>query len=109
MKTSRPRIFSLILTNVSSSGNAVTVASPSGTPPESAIRCARGRFALPEKIFNWTCDSTTQVVLAQKSRPPPQAVAFKTSFLLLFPPPLCNPNLSNPKHLEIVGQALRLP
>ena len=32
MNTSRPRTFSLILTNVSSSGNAVTVASPSGTP-----------------------------------------------------------------------------
>ena len=32
MKTSRPRIFSLIFTNVSPSGNDVTVASPSCTP-----------------------------------------------------------------------------
>ena len=32
MNTSRPRTFSLILTNVSPSGNELTVASPRGTP-----------------------------------------------------------------------------
>src|SRR2546422_4483139 len=52
MKTSAPRMFSLIFTNDSPSGNAVTVASPSGSPIERHISSARGRFELPVKILS---------------------------------------------------------
>jgi hypothetical protein len=52
MKTSEPRMFSLILTNDSPSGKLVTVASPSGSPIDRQISSARGRFEFPEKIFS---------------------------------------------------------
>ena len=59
---------------------------------------------MPEKIFNWTDDSTTydlrfSVVYAQKSRPHPQLVTPKVTLLVLNLPPLCNPNLSRPTRL----------
>ena len=50
MKRSFPRIFSSNFTNVSPSGNEVTVAFPSGTFMKSAILWASSRLALPEKI-----------------------------------------------------------
>ena len=55
-KTSRPRMFSLIFTNVSPSGNVLTVASPSGTPMPVQMRCARSRCAEPQKIFISVCE-----------------------------------------------------
>ena len=48
---SRPRIFSLILTRVSPSGNELTTASPSGAPIDLQILSARSRCADPENIF----------------------------------------------------------
>src|SRR5688572_19504507 len=52
MKTSMPRMFSLIFTKVSPSGKLVTVASPSGSPMERQISSARGRLELPENILS---------------------------------------------------------
>src|SRR5678815_3942516 len=52
MKTSWPRMFSLIFTNDSPSGKLVTVASPSGSPIERQISSARGRLELPVKILS---------------------------------------------------------
>ena len=51
MKTSWPRMFSSIFTNVSPSGKLVTVASPSGTPMLRQMSSARALFELPEKIL----------------------------------------------------------
>ena len=41
-KTSSPRTFSSILTNVSPSGNALTVHLPNSTPTEAAMDLAKG-------------------------------------------------------------------
>ena len=49
--TSRPRMSSLILHEISPSGNVPSDTSPSGTPRYSAIRVASAGLALPLKIF----------------------------------------------------------
>ena len=51
MKTSQPRIFSLICTNVSPSGKQLTVAEPSGSPRFWQISWASAGLAFPVKIF----------------------------------------------------------
>src|SRR5688572_957620 len=51
MKTSSPRMFSLILTKVSPSGKAVTWTSAKGSPRVSAIRSASARWAVPLMSF----------------------------------------------------------
>ncbi len=51
MKTSSPRTFSSIFTNVSPSGNGVMVHLPSSQPMDLQMARAKGSFAVPLKIF----------------------------------------------------------
>jgi len=51
MKMSSPRTFSSIRTNVSPSGNGVTVILPSSVPMDLQMARARGSFAVPENTF----------------------------------------------------------
>ncbi len=63
-KTSSPRTFSSIFTNVSPSGNASTVHLPTSMPIDLAIALASGGFDVPVKIF------TLQSQRLQTKNPP---------------------------------------
>ncbi len=67
-KTSSPRTFSSILTNVSPSGNELTVHFPNGIPMDSVIRSAKEGLDVPLKIF-----TLNQVAQPCKTKKPPSA------------------------------------
>src|ERR1700733_9958496 len=56
-KTSSPRTFSSIFTNVSPSGKGLIVHLPSSAPMDLQMAFARGSFAVPLKIFTSQDDS----------------------------------------------------
>ena len=69
-KTSSPRTFSLIFTNVSPSGNALTVQRPSSTPMDVAMARASGRLELPLNIFTWSRASIRTQKVRKVNTPP---------------------------------------